>query len=47
MLDRSHPTNKHDVEIARIRRSTRIAVYSIGSFLIIVGYVFSYLHPSG
>ena len=36
MLDRLHPTNKHDVELARVRRSTTIIVYLIGAVIVLL-----------
>lgn len=47
MLDRSHPTNKHDVEIARIRRDTLIAVAAIPALAALVLPLLAFFHSTG
>jgi hypothetical protein len=39
MLDKQAPTNKYDVEVARIRRTTMIVVTCISSVLAVVSTV--------
>lgn len=47
MLDRCHPTNKYDVQIARIRRTTRITYVAVGAFVTLAGSVLAVLNPPG
>lgn len=47
MLDRSHPTNKYDVKVARINRSRTIALTLIGALVTLVSPLLANLHPPG